>query len=82
MSRLKFGILAPLVLTALPMPAITQMNIAKDSEKLTQTQKAILQVEEEIFTAVKNQDTGVLEPILTDNFVRNDDDESDCRRTS
>lgn len=45
------------------------MNKAKDSGKLNQSQQAILQVEEGIFTAVKNQDTGVLEPILTDNFV-------------
>lgn len=42
---------------------------ARDSEKLTKTQQAILQVEEEIFTAVKNQDTGALERILTDDFV-------------
>jgi ketosteroid isomerase-like protein len=51
------------------MPATTQMNKAKDSGKLNQSQQEILQVEEEIFTAVKNQDTGVLGPILTENFV-------------
>ena len=45
------------------------MNKAKDSEKLPQTQQAILQVEDEIFTAVRNQDTGALERILTDDFV-------------
>lgn len=45
------------------------MNKAKDSGKLTQSQQAILKVEEEIFTAVKNKDTGALERILTDNFV-------------
>jgi len=45
------------------------MNKAKDSEKLPQTRQAILKVEEEIFTAVKNQDAGALERILTDNFV-------------
>lgn len=45
------------------------MNKAKDSEKLPQTQQAILQVEQEVFTAVKNQDTSALERILTDDFV-------------
>src|SRR5262245_8322882 len=69
MSTLKFGIFLSLALTALPIPATTQMNIEKDSEKLTKTRQAILQVEEEIFTAVKNQDAGALERILTDNFV-------------
>ncbi|MGH9766833.1 MAG: YybH family protein [Blastocatellia bacterium] len=39
------------------------------SKNLAHTQQAILQVEEEIFTAVKNQDTGALERILTDDFV-------------
>jgi len=67
MPRLKPGILSPLVLILLHMPASTQIN--KANEKLTQTQQAILQVEEEIFTAVKNQDTGALERILTDDFV-------------
>jgi len=67
MPRLKFGILLSLVLIVLPKPASTQMN--KASEKLTQTQQAILKVEEEIFTAVKNQNTGALERILTDDFV-------------
>jgi len=43
------------------------MNKAK--EKLDQTRQAILQVEEEIFTAVKNQDSGALERVLTDDFV-------------
>jgi ketosteroid isomerase-like protein len=45
------------------------MTKAKDSGKLNQSRQAILQVEEEIFTAVKNKDTGALERILTDNFV-------------
>jgi len=67
MPRLKFGILLSLVLIVLPMPASTQMN--KASEKLTQTQQAILKVEEEIFTAVKSRDTGALERILTNDFV-------------
>ena len=49
------------------MPAINQMN--KEKEKLDQSQQAILQVEEEIFTAVKNQDSGALERVLTDDFV-------------
>jgi ketosteroid isomerase-like protein len=41
----------------------------KDSEKLTETQQALLLLEEEIFTAVKNRDTEALERILTDDFV-------------
>jgi ketosteroid isomerase-like protein len=45
------------------------MTKAKDSGNLNQSQQAILQVEEEIFIAVKNKDTGALERILTDNFV-------------
>jgi ketosteroid isomerase-like protein len=45
------------------------MTKAKDSGKLNQSRQAILQVEAEIFTAVKNKDTGALERILTDNFV-------------
>ncbi|MGH9755650.1 MAG: nuclear transport factor 2 family protein [Blastocatellia bacterium] len=45
------------------------MNKAKDSEKLTRTRQEILQVEQEVFTAVKNQDTIALERILTDDFV-------------
>jgi ketosteroid isomerase-like protein len=43
--------------------------LEKLAEKLTKTQEAILQVEKEIFTAVKNQDTKTLEGILTDDFV-------------
>src|SRR5262249_22568926 len=39
------------------------------NENLTPTQQAILQVEHEIFTAIKDQDTGALEPILADDFV-------------
>jgi ketosteroid isomerase-like protein len=41
----------------------------KDGEKLTEAQQAILILEEEIFTAIKNQDTSALESILTDDFV-------------
>ena len=41
----------------------------KDSEKLTETQQALLFLEEEIFTAIKNRDTDALERILTDDFV-------------
>jgi len=37
-----------LALTALPIPATAQMNKEKDSEKLTKTRQAILQVEEEM----------------------------------
>jgi len=67
MPRLKFGMSLSIVLIVLPMSASTQMN--KASEKLTQAQQAILQVEEEVFTAVKNRDTGALERILTSDFV-------------
>lgn len=67
MARLKFGMLLWLALTASHISASTQMN--KANEKLTQTQQAILQVEEEIFAAVKNKDTVALERILTDDFV-------------
>jgi ketosteroid isomerase-like protein len=41
----------------------------KDSEKLTETQQALLFLEEEIFTAIRNRDTDALEGILTDDFV-------------
>lgn len=41
----------------------------KDSEKLTETQQALLFLGEEIFTAIKNRDTDALERILTDDFV-------------
>jgi ketosteroid isomerase-like protein len=41
----------------------------KDSEKLTETQQALLFLEEEIFTAIKNRETDALERILTDDFV-------------
>lgn len=51
------------------MPTPDQTNKAGSPEKLTKTQEAILQVEKEIFTAVKNQDTKTLESILTDDFV-------------
>lgn len=44
-------------------------NNTEDFDKLTKTQQAILQVEEEVFTAVKNQDTIALERILTNDFV-------------
>jgi len=38
-------------------------------EKLTESQQALLLLEEEIFTAVKNRDADALERILTDDFV-------------
>ena len=41
----------------------------KDSENLTETQQALLFLEEEIFTAIRNRDTDALESILTDDFV-------------
>jgi ketosteroid isomerase-like protein len=41
----------------------------KDSENLTETQQALLFLEEEIFTAIKNRETDALERILTDDFV-------------
>jgi len=69
MPRLKFGILLLFVLIAWPMPTSAQSNKPRDPEKLAQTRQAILQVEEEIFTAIKNQDTVALERILTNDFV-------------
>lgn len=54
------------------MPTSDQTsNAASDTppEEQTQTRQAILQVEEEVFTAVKNQDTKTLEGILTHDFV-------------
>ena len=41
----------------------------KNSEGLTEAQQAILILEEEIFTAVKNRDTDALERVLSDDFV-------------
>jgi ketosteroid isomerase-like protein len=41
----------------------------KDVEKMTETQQALLLLEEEIFTAIRNRDTDALESILTDDFV-------------
>jgi ketosteroid isomerase-like protein len=69
MPQLNPGVFLSLVFIALLMPASTQMNKGKDSENLPQTQQAILQVEQEVFTAIKNQDTSALERILTDDFV-------------
>lgn len=69
MSGSNFGVFWSLALIGLSALASTQMNKAKDSEKLTQAQQAILQVEQEVFTAVKNRDTSALEGILTDDFV-------------
>lgn len=69
MPRLNFPVFLLLVLIVLPMSASSQKNKANDPEKPVQAQRAILEVEESIFTAVKNQDTGALERILTDDFV-------------
>ncbi len=41
----------------------------KNGENLTEAQQAILLLEEEIFSAVKNRDTAALERVLTDDFV-------------
>jgi hypothetical protein len=41
----------------------------ENSEKLTEAQQAILLLEEEIFGAVKSRDAGVLERVLTDDFI-------------
>ncbi len=49
------------------MATSAQMN--ETNENLTQTRQAILQVEQEILTAIKNQDTSALERILADDFV-------------
>ncbi len=45
------------------------MKRSKDSEHVDLTRQAILQVEEAIFIAIKNQDSVTLEGILTDDFV-------------
>lgn len=68
MTRLKFGLLL-LIHVALTMTNSAQTNKANDSGKLSKAQQEILQVEEEVFTAVKNQDTETLRRILTDDFV-------------
>jgi ketosteroid isomerase-like protein len=41
----------------------------KYSEKLTETQKEILLLEEEIFDAVKSRNANALERVLTDEFI-------------
>jgi ketosteroid isomerase-like protein len=41
----------------------------KDGEILNEERQALLVLEEEIFSAVKNQDTNALERVLTDDFV-------------
>jgi ketosteroid isomerase-like protein len=41
----------------------------KNSEELTEARQALLLLEEEIFTAVKNRDTDALERVLTEDFV-------------
>jgi ketosteroid isomerase-like protein len=46
-----------------------QTNKANDSGKLSQAQREILRLEEEVFAAVENQDTETLRRILTDDFV-------------
>ena len=51
------------------MSISAQTNNAEPPGKLTKAQQAVLQVEEEIFTAVENQDANALDHILTDDFV-------------
>jgi ketosteroid isomerase-like protein len=51
------------------MTTSAQTNKANDSGKLSKAQQEILQVEEQVFAAVKNQDTETLRRILTDDFV-------------
>jgi uncharacterized protein (TIGR02246 family) len=46
-----------------------QTNKTNDPDKLSKAQREILQVEEQVFAAVKNQDTESLRRILTDDFV-------------
>jgi ketosteroid isomerase-like protein len=46
-----------------------QTNKGNEIERQIGTQAAVLSVEEEIFTAVKNQDVNVLSRVLTDDFV-------------
>jgi ketosteroid isomerase-like protein len=41
----------------------------KDSETFSEERQALLLLEEEIFGAIKNRDTGALELVLTDDFV-------------
>src|SRR5262245_32741523 len=69
MPQLKFSVFLLIVLIVLPMSASSQKNKANDPEKQTQAQRAILEAEESIFTAVKNRDTGALDRILTTDFV-------------
>ncbi len=68
MTRSKFRLLL-FVYLALTMTISAQTNKANDSSKLSQAQREILQVEEAVFTAVKNQDTETLRRIMTDDFV-------------
>lgn len=42
---------------------------SKNSEKLTEAQRAILLLEEEVFGAIKSRDAKLLESVLTDDFV-------------
>jgi ketosteroid isomerase-like protein len=41
----------------------------KSSKKLTESQQAILLLEEEIFEAVRSRDAGVLDRVLTNDFI-------------
>jgi ketosteroid isomerase-like protein len=43
--------------------------VKENGEKLIETQKEILLLEEEIFGAVKSRDASVLERVLTDDFI-------------
>jgi ketosteroid isomerase-like protein len=69
MQRLEFSVISFVLLIVLPMPALTQTNKSNGLEKLTPAQRVILEAEEAIFAAVKNRERGVLERILTDDFV-------------
>ncbi len=51
------------------MTASSQTNKVNDGNKLSKDQQAVLQTEEEIFAAVKDQKADALSGILTDDFV-------------
>ncbi len=47
----------------------SQTNKADNPERLSEAQRAVLQLEEEIFVAVKDRDAKALALVLTDDFV-------------